>query len=120
MGKLYNFVRLINKYSNTFELITESEGAYVNGKWQAGLATVTEMEGAIIPLSESKIYQSGGTLKKTDRQLYTTTPITDLNAKIRYKGKTYSIEEDTNWEDYADAYFYILKWVNSFDRSETN
>ena len=118
MGKLYDFIRLINKYSNAFELITENEGAYVNGKWQAGLSTVTTMNGAIIPLSQSKIYQSGGTLKQTDRQLYTTTPITSPldNCKIRYKGKTYSVEEETDYSDYADAYFYILKWVSGFDK----
>lgn len=122
MAKLYDFHRLINKYYCVFEIIGHTEGAYVNGKWQDGLKIVSEMSGAIVPLAEKKIYQSGGTLKTTDRQLYTVIPITeDLSkAKIKYKGKTYSIEEDTDYSDFADVYIYTLRWVNSFDQSKTN
>ena len=122
MGKLYDFHRLIDKYSCIFEVIYHTEGAYVDGKWRDGLTTVSEMSGAIVPLAETKIYQSGGTLKKTDRQLYTVIPVTeDLSkAKVRYKGKTYSIEEDTDYSDYADVYIYVLRWVSGFDKSEKN
>lgn len=122
MGKLYNFIRLINKYSNTVELITSTEGKYVDGKWQDGLTTTTNIRGAVIPLPESKIYQSGGTLSKTDRQFICTSPILkpQQNVKIKYKDKTYSVEEDTDYGDYADAYIYILKWVSGFDKSTTH
>lgn len=121
MAKLYNFTRLINKYSNTFELITESDGVYVNGVWQAGLSTIKPMRGAIIPMSDGKIYQSGGTLTKSDRNLYTIEPIPNPlnNQKVRYKGKTYSVEEETDYSDYADAYVYVLKRVESFDKPKT-
>ena len=117
MGKLYDFTRLINKYSSSVELITETDGQYVNGMWQGGLSTVTTIQGAVVPLSERKIYQSGGTLSSTDRQFYTTCKITAplKNVKIRYKGKTYSVEEETDYGDFSDAYIYVLKWVNSFD-----
>lgn len=122
MGKLYNFVRLINKYSNTVELITSTEGKYIDGKWQDGFTTITNIRGAVIPLPESKIYHSGGTLSKTDRQFISTIPIMKPleNVKITYKDKTYSVEEDTDYGDYADAYIYVLKWVSGFDRSTTH
>lgn len=119
MGKLYDFTRLIRKYSNVFEVISSENGEYVDGKYQAGLSTVIEMTGAIIPMTERKIYQSGGTLKSTDRQLYTLT-LLPKNCKVRYKNNVYSVEEETNYEDYADVYVYVLKWVSNFDRSKEN
>ena len=121
MRKLYDFKRLINKYSNSVELLTEHEGSYIGGVWKAGLLTRDFIQGAVIPMSESKIYQSGGTLSKTDRQLYTICPIPSplANSKIKYKDKIYSIEEDTDYSDYADAYSYVLKWVSGFDKSKT-
>lgn len=113
MGKLYDFTRLIKKYSNKFEVISSEDGKYVDGKYQAGLSTVEEMSGAIIPMTERKIYQSGGALKSTDIQLYTIKPL-PKDCKVRYKNNTYSVEEETNHEDYADAYVYVLRWVSSF------
>lgn len=118
MGKLYNFVRLIKKYSVTYELITTSEGGYVNGKYQKGISTVTEMYGAIVPLTERKIYQSGGNYSTKDRQLFSSVPITAplKDTKVRYKGETYNVEEETNYSDYSDAYVYLLRWVSAVVR----
>lgn len=117
MGKLYDFIRLIKKYSVKYEVVTASEGAYVNGKYQQGIITLEERYGAIVPLSERKIYQSGGNYTSKDRQLFTTMPITSplKDTKIRYKGDTYSIEEETPYSDYADAYVYVLRWVSASD-----
>lgn len=122
MGKIYDFSRLIDKYSNIVELITEQKGKYEDGKYVSEPSSVTEISAVVIPYTESKVYQSGGTIKKTDRQLYVKTPIPLPleNVKIRYHNKTYSVEEDINYGDYADVYVYQIKWVNNFDKSEEN
>ena len=75
--------------------------------------TTVEKTGAIIPMSLRKIYQSGGTLKSTDRQLYMIERIKESldNATVQYKGNTYSIEEDTDYTDYSDVSAYVLRWV---------
>ena len=114
MAKLYNFKRLIDKYSQTFTLITEdTEGSYVGGKYVKGRESSAAMTGAIVPVSDSKVYQSGGTLTSKDRQLFMKSPITNPlpKSKVQYKGNTYSIEQGTVFEDYADAHVYVLKWV---------
>ena len=122
MGKIYDFSRLIDKYSNIVELITEEKGKYEDGKYVSEQSSVTEINAVVIPYTESKVYQSGGTIKKTDRQLYVKTPIPVPleKVKIRYHSKTYSVEEDINYSDYADVYVYQIKWVNNFDKSEEN
>ena len=111
--KLYNFKRLVRKYSVTFELITHEAGTYKDGRYVETESVTASKTGAIVPLSQRKIYQSGGTLSTTDRQLYMLERITEPlnNATVKYKGKTYKIEEDTDYTDYSDVSVYVLKWV---------
>lgn len=107
--KLYNFSRLINKYSVTFTLI-RSRGEYVAGKWTE-TQEKEEMRGAIVPMSDRKIYDLGGTYTAGDRELYLTAPLTAplSDFRVSYKGNTYAVEEGRNFEDYADAAVYILR-----------
>lgn len=111
--KLYNFARLIRKYSVTF-CLHRTQGGFIGGKWEDGGEIVTEMRGAIVPLSEKKIYGSGGTYSTQDRELYLTKPLTaPLSAlKVVYNTNTYAVEEGRNFEDYADVAVYTLKWLS--------
>lgn len=113
---IYDFTDIIRMHSVTFELVSHSEGNYVGGKYQSGSEVVSERTGAIIPLSERKIYQSGGTYSSKDRHLYMTTPISGAlkDTQVRYKGDVYSIEEDRDWSDYSNTFVYVLRWVSSF------
>lgn len=111
--KHYNFKRLINKYSVDFVLYRETEGKYISGKWVAGNKEQISMRGAIVPMSEKKIYSSGGTYTADDRELYVLKPLelplSDL--KVVYKGNAYAVEQGRNFEEYADVAIYNLKWV---------
>lgn len=111
--KLYNFERLVKKYSVPFKLVVYGEGEYVDGKFVKGEPSELAATGAIVPMSTRKIYQSGGTLDTTDRELYMLTPIpTPLkHTQAVYKGRTYSIEEEKDYTDYSDVSVYILRWV---------
>jgi len=112
--KLYNFTRLIRKYSVTF-CLHRIQGAYVGGKWEKGGETVQEMRGAIVPMGDRKIYSSGGTYTSKDRELYLMrpleAPLSDL--RVVYKGNTYTVEVGRIYEDYADVAVYTLKWVGT-------
>lgn len=114
MAKLYNFIRLINKYSQAFTVEVEQGGTYDGGIYQPAEPQVYELTGAIVPLGESKIYHSGGAYTAQDRDLYMHTPIPDAlkQGVVRYKGNKYTIEELTDFDEYADAYIYRLKRVN--------
>lgn len=111
--RLYNFNRLIKKYSAQFTLSILPLGAHIDGRYVKGEPTTKTMTGAIVPFTQRKIYRSGGYLTTADRQLYMTTRITESleGAEVTYNGKTYSIEEDTDYTDFSDVSVYVLKWV---------
>lgn len=110
--KLYNFANLIKKYSVTF-CLHKTQGSYVSGKWEEGGEIVKEMRGAIVPLSDTKVYQSGGTYDKNDRELYMMEPIPEPLSewKVHYKDKVYTVESGKDFTDYADVMVYNLKAV---------
>ena len=108
---LYNFTRLINKYSTDFTLIVPSEGYYEGGIYKEGKSTTEVLTGAIIPLSKRKIYQLGGNYTAQDKELYMIKRINKalLGGKVLYKGDYYSIEEETDYSDFAEIYHYMLR-----------
>lgn len=118
--KLYNFARLIRKYSVPFTLQKTAKGDFVGGKYVEGVLSEEQLRGAIVPLGERKIYSSGGTYTTQDRQLYMSTPLASSleSLKVVYDGDVYSVEEDKDYGAYADAYVYLLKWVSAFDRKQ--
>ncbi|WP_426005355.1 hypothetical protein [Bacillus sp. DWP3-1] len=113
----FNFMKLIDKYSVTFDLIVQSEGDYDDiGRWQDGEPITTTQKGALVVLPSQLIYQSGGRLTTFDRQLYISKSVEiPLKSKVIYKGSSYHVESTNPFEDYADFNSYILKAVSSFD-----
>lgn len=109
--KLYNFTRLINKYSVEF-CLHQRQGGFVGGRWEMGGEIVTNMRGAIVPLRYRKIYGSGGTYTEQDRELYLLTPLKGSlsDFTVVYKGNAYQVEEGRDFEEYADVAVYTLKW----------
>ena len=116
--KLYTFNNLIRKYSVPFHFVAKTKGRYESGKWNEGDSVLQESAGAIVPMAESKVRQSGGVYTSKDRQLYMThrIPTALQGAQICYKGDLYSIESELDYEDYAGVFIYTLKWVSLFDR----
>ena len=110
--KLYDFSRLIHKYSVEF-CLHKKQGEYVGGKWEVGNEIVKNMYGAIVPMPDRKLYSSGGTYTASDRELYLFEPLTDnlSDYQISYNDKVFNVEESRDFGDYADAYVYILKYV---------
>lgn len=115
----FNFNRLINKNISEFTLKQSQEGSYVGGQYQSGGTTEKTLSGAIMAISATKLYQSGGYLTKRDKRLYTLEPIEGSldGCKVIYNKNEYSIEEDTQNgnERFTGVSSYILRWVSSFD-----
>lgn len=113
---MFDFTDLIEKYSVSYTLIIPQKGGYVDGYYQAGAEERKEMEGAIVPYKESRIYQSGGSLTQEDRELYSMARLEfEKNLVVEHKGKKYKVESETDYSDYADVYVYALKRVSAFD-----
>ena len=109
--KLYNFSRLIIKYSTEFTLVAPSEGEYDGGIYVYGEPEAQVLTGAIIPMPQRKVYQPGGNYTSEDKELYMLTRIAKplLGGKVLYQGDTYSIEEETDYSDFSDIYHYVLR-----------
>ncbi|WOC33052.1 MULTISPECIES: hypothetical protein [Caproicibacterium] len=124
MAKLFDFARLIKKYADVFTFQgAVAGGSYKGGQWVPGAPPEpVKLQGAIMPLSEQRVYQSGGTYTTQDRQLYLYRPLPDAldGAKVGYQGHTYSVEQDVDWSAYADVYAYVLRRVSKFEKSAGN
>lgn len=112
--QLYNFKRLIRKYSVTAQL-HKKQGSYVAGKWVENDDEICDVKGAIIPISDRKIYQSGGTLTQNDREWYLSEALTGSlsDFKVVYDSNTYTVEESRDYTDYANVAVYVLKRVET-------
>ena len=113
---MYNFERLINKYSNTFTVQKDTDGYYDDetGEYVPGTSEPLELRGMIAPMKSNQIYNSGGRLTEADRVLYVFEPM-ETKTKIQYKGMTYSVEAAEDYSDFTSFYYYILKAVSAFN-----
>lgn len=112
----FNFSRLVNKYKSEFKAITLSESKLNDmGDWEKGEKTEITLQGAIISLTENKIYRSEGTLKAEDMQLYMLEPIDKalLGSKVIYNEKVYHIETNVDNSKFTGIYAYTLKYVSA-------
>lgn len=122
MGILYNFNRLIKKYSSEFKTITLINGYYNDsGDWVKGDEAETTMTGAIISFTEDKIYRSSGTLTSNDKRLFTLEPINNAlkGSKVLYDGKVYSVEQSRDNAKFTGVWAYTLKYVSAFNEGDS-
>lgn len=114
--KLYSFKRLIDKYSVSCQLVTIPKSEWKAGKKESGEPVTTDIQGAIVPMTEKRIANSGGEYKQGDCNFITTSPL-ELKSDtfIAYKDKKYKLSESSDYSDYADFYTYIAKGVSAFD-----
>lgn len=116
---MYRFDRLIKKYSVNCKLLLEAAGgSYVGGEWvpEAAPAPI-DVSGAVVPMTDRKIYQSGGTYTEQDREFITHTeiPLEPAHSLV-YKGVKFQVQGNTDYSDYAGFYTYNLKRIGAFDR----
>lgn len=118
---LYKFERLINKYSVVCQLVTISEGSWKAGVWQEGATTTTTIEGAVVPISEKRINNSGGDYKQGDCEFITLQPIEiNSNTYLVHNNKKYKLQDSTDYSDYADFNIYVARRVSAFDTTSTD
>ena len=113
---LYKFERLIKKYSANCQLVTYPEGQWKAGKWVTGEPTTTEIKGAVVPISEKRIQNSGGSYKQGDCEFITLQPVEPTSDTfLVYKDKKYKLQDNTDYSEYADFKTYVARRVSSFD-----
>lgn len=117
----FHFDRLIEKYSSEFMAILPSKGSYDDsGEYIQGKPEKVSLYGAILDISEKKIYNSNGTLTQKDKQLFIKGELTSnlIGAKIVYEDKQYNVEEETENCKFTGFSSYVLKFVSAFNKGE--
>lgn len=119
--RLYNFARLIQKYSVSCQLVTTANGAWSAGKYTEGETATAEINGAVVPISIKRIMDSGGFYKQGDCEFITTETIeiTDKTYLV-HNGERYKLENSTDYSDYADFNIYVARGVSAFDTTGTS
>ena len=113
---MFNFKRLIKKYSKAPITIKKYEEGYHDyengGVWVKGEPIIIGIEGAVVPLSNSDFnYDEGGTYSSEDRKIYTYTEIA-LGSKVTHKETEYTIQEGKDYTDFDNGLnLYFMKRV---------
>lgn len=101
---MYNFKRLIKKYTNTPPLKIVDSGYYdytQGGVWVED-TTETEFEGAIFPLGrDDAIFGEAGVYGSNSRKLYTFESF-ELNDSIKFEGIEYTVKEEADYSRFED------------------
>lgn len=110
---IYNFDRLLEKYSSTLTTAITTYGYYDDdGKYHKGERTVVEYQGAVMPMTTKAVYASGGKYTTSDSTLYIKQKLTE-GTKIDYEGHSYIVQDETSYERYGGFFKYVLKAVDS-------
>lgn len=112
---IFNFSRLINKYSRPTVLHGElTEGQWIDGKWEKGVPSQQVISLAVIPFDVKTIAQLGGTVTSADAQIYSLIALKHGD-RIEHEGDKYTVDTSANFKPFGDFYRYIAKGVSSFD-----
>lgn len=112
MAKLYNFKRLVEKYSVLCQHIARKPGHYdEDGIWREPQDVTRDTRAAILPVPERTLYESGGRYTAADRLIVTLEEL-KLQTFVVYGGRKYRIEEETDFSEYADFRQYLAKLVD--------
>lgn len=119
---MFNFKRLIKKYSKSPVFIVEEKEGYRDpdqgGIWIPGTTKEIEIKGvaAVVPLSNEDLkFDEGGTYSIEDRKLYCYKEIAK-GTKIKHKNRVYTVLERKPYDDFDEGdleddglYIYFIK-----------
>ncbi len=120
MPQIFQFKGLIDQFSLDFLLEVVSAGKRDDiGEWKDGERGWESHRGALVPLGERQIAQSGGTLTEADRTLYFAGERLKEGTRIAHENKLYSIVRVNPYDNYADFNSYTVKYVSAFNEVDT-
>lgn len=116
----FDFNRLINKYSCSFKVVNVSGTYNEYGEWEEKI-NEKDMRGAIIGISENRIYRSEGILTSKDKELFLTESLGEIDKSyVIFEGNKYSVETNPqNNYQFTGVWQYTLKWVSAFKEGDT-
>lgn len=120
---MFEFADMLAEYESDIQVLTVIPGTITNGgydeetgepiKGTPETTLTTPGRGVVLPYSANEMYQSGGRLTRSSRQLITSMDIEE-KAHVVHQGRKYHVENCTGYEEHADFKVYELKWVSAF------
>lgn len=114
----FDFVSLINKYSTSFRVISSSATTYDSKGDEVHAEEEKKLTGAIISISDNKIYQSTGTLTSMDKYLFVFEPLPLTKTKVIHRGSVYRVENQVENAEFTGVYQYTLKYISAFGKED--
>lgn len=112
----FDFYNLIDKYITSFiAILYYDEGYDDSGEYLYSQEEKT-LTGAIIGISDGKIYRSAGTLTDKDKYLFMFEELPLQTTEIIYKNNRYKVEEQVENAEFTGVYQYTLKYVSAFNK----
>ncbi len=114
---MYNFSRLIRKYSTDVTFIIGATGGEWNddGEYVESQSKSETRQCAVIPFDIKTIAQLGGLVTQSDRQVYSLIPFKH-GEKFEHQGMKYKIDTSLDLTPFGDFYRYVGKGVSAFDQ----
>ena len=107
---MIRFASILRRYSRPCTLIR------IETKWVVGEAvkieTKTPMTMPILPLDAKLLQTEGGRYTTDDRAIYSLTPLNKGDI-IEYKSGRYTVDQETDYSEYADFNKYIAERVST-------
>lgn len=111
----FNFRGTLRKYERPYTLIRETDGHYDSvGVYQPPEAQNTPLRGSIQPLGDKLTQTDGGRYTEDDRLLLTAFRHQSGDV-VEHEGKQYTVETNSDWNQYSDVNEYKLKRVSTHD-----
>ncbi|OMF09562.1 hypothetical protein BK129_01520 [Paenibacillus amylolyticus] len=111
----FNQARILRKYERPYTLIREGEGNWNSvGVYQPPETQRIDLRGSIQPLGDKLTQTDGGRYTVDDRLLLTTFQH-DAGDVVEHQGKQYTVESDSDWNQYSNVNEYRLKRVSTHD-----
>ena len=112
---LFNFKRLVDKYSKIKPAALIENGGYYDyengGEYTKGNILKQEFDGAVVPLSMQELrYEENGKYKSEDRKLYCYKQF-ETGDKIEHKNHVYTVDKKKDYSDFDDNLniYYLVR-----------
>ena len=119
--QIFNFLRLVNKYSKEITVITLTNGYFDNkGDWIEGEKKQSIIKGAVIRHRRNKIYNSNGMLTDDDYAMYLTEkPKFDLiGSTIIVDNQKFKVTSKLDNSEFTGVWSFNVRCISAFKEGD--
>lgn len=115
--QIFNFSRLVNKFSRKITVITNSKGDFDSkGDWIEGEEKRTVIKGAVIRHRANKIYNSNGLLTDDDYAMYLIEkpPFDLIGSTVIVDNQKFKVQSKLDNSEFTGVWSFNIHYVSAF------